>query len=317
MGFSIIIPHYNSADTLEILIKSIPITRDIQVIVIDDNSDIMNKKKLENLTNINSFIKLINNDTGNKGAGACRNLGLRYANQDWVLFADADDKFSKNFYEIINKYSQLDKDIIFFPPKSFTNNDDEQSLRHLTFKKLVDCYLEENNIKNTLRLKVFFVVPWSKLIKRKLIMENEIFFEEILLSNDIMFSAKIGLKAKSISVVNKNIYLVRHSSGSMTSIKNQERFLLRFDAWIDYIDYIRNNTTVEEFKILNISGTPKIIEAIRLKLSIKKFLYLLRTLYSKKIPLIDLRIFNLKFLYNKILFYFGIWKNEKKFFSNK
>lgn len=47
MSFSIIIPHYNSVDTLEELLNTIPQSRKIETIVVDDNSDFPNLEKLE------------------------------------------------------------------------------------------------------------------------------------------------------------------------------------------------------------------------------------------------------------------------------
>ena len=39
VNYSIIIPHKNSADLLQYCLNSIPLRDDIQVIVVDDNSD--------------------------------------------------------------------------------------------------------------------------------------------------------------------------------------------------------------------------------------------------------------------------------------
>lgn len=44
-NLSIIIPHYNTPDLLEKLIRSIPVDKDIQIVVVDDNSSM----GLENL----------------------------------------------------------------------------------------------------------------------------------------------------------------------------------------------------------------------------------------------------------------------------
>ena len=54
-NLSIIIPHYNTPDLLEKLIKSIPHINDIQIIVIDDNS-ISGVEKLSELQ-INIAVK--------------------------------------------------------------------------------------------------------------------------------------------------------------------------------------------------------------------------------------------------------------------
>src|SRR5699024_10534236 len=104
---TIIIPHYNSPVLLERLLKTIPQTKEIQVIVIDDNSDEIYKEKyLEIKKEHNINIEYLCNYSNKKGAGSCRNIGLERVLGEWVLFADADDYFTEDFFEVIQKYLQ-------------------------------------------------------------------------------------------------------------------------------------------------------------------------------------------------------------------
>src|SRR5690625_3621526 len=97
-NLSIIIPHYNSVNTLQKLLDLIPIKNDIQTIVIDDNSNegvikydrLRTGKKYQHIT-------FLENNTNVKGAGVCRNIGIKHAKGEWVLFADADDILMEGF----------------------------------------------------------------------------------------------------------------------------------------------------------------------------------------------------------------------------
>src|SRR5699024_8599309 len=92
INLSIIIPHYNSINTLQYLLESIPNYKDIEVIVIDDHSNAESKKELIEIGKKKSTnIKFLNNEPHKIGAGACRNIGLDKASGKWLLFADADD----------------------------------------------------------------------------------------------------------------------------------------------------------------------------------------------------------------------------------
>ena len=95
MNLSIIIPHYNSSNFLEKLLLSIPKKKDIQVIIVDDKSELSHLKVIYELKKIYSFDFFQNNR--DKGAGSCRNIGLEIAIGKWILFADSDDFFVNNF----------------------------------------------------------------------------------------------------------------------------------------------------------------------------------------------------------------------------
>jgi len=92
-NLSIIIPHYNTPELLYKLIDSIPQSPDVQIIVVDDNSN----HHLQILTELQKkycdLVQFYTNNTRRKGAGTCRNIGLQHADGKWILFADADDFF--------------------------------------------------------------------------------------------------------------------------------------------------------------------------------------------------------------------------------
>ena len=104
INFSIIIPHHDIPQLLERCLKSIPIKEDLEVIVVDDNSN-------PKLVDFNNFPGMERKDTTcildkkGGGAGYARNVGMKHANGKWLIFADADDFFTDYFYDIINKYN--------------------------------------------------------------------------------------------------------------------------------------------------------------------------------------------------------------------
>ena len=100
--FSIIIAHYDIPDLLMRCLKSIPVSEDIQVIVVDDNSpdaDTYLERYPELSRPYLEFIRAQKNG----GAGYARNIGLDHAKGKWLLFADADDFFVGNMYDNTSK----------------------------------------------------------------------------------------------------------------------------------------------------------------------------------------------------------------------
>ena len=116
MSLTIIIPHFNTSDLLQILLASIPQDKGIQTIVIDDQSELSHLKVIENLKSKYNF-ELYYNDLI-KSAGTCRNIGIKNAKGKWLLFADSDDYFLDEFYNSVSKYFDSENYVVFFPPTS-------------------------------------------------------------------------------------------------------------------------------------------------------------------------------------------------------
>ena len=141
--FSIIIPHYDIPDLLMRCLKSIPVSEDIQVIVVDDNSpdaDTYLERYPELSRPYLEFIRA----SKNGGAGYARNIGLDHAKGKWLLFADADDFYVENMPDIIYSYADSEADVIFFKNKAvLSDNTNIKSDRSSYVNKIIDRYLAD------------------------------------------------------------------------------------------------------------------------------------------------------------------------------
>lgn len=225
--FSIIIPHFNIPKLLVRCVNSIPDCEDIQVIIVDDNSpganDYKNKYQEFNRKNIELYLT-----KEGRGAGFARNEGLRHAKGKWILFADADDFFVKNFTDILNQYYDDDEDIIYFNVKSVMSDDVSKSA-HRNKDKLFFSYERTKDI-TPFRYK--YCEPWGKMFRLDFIIENKIKFDETKVSNDYYFSVVSGCLAKKIIAINQPIYIVtlRENSLSFQFGDTIEKLLIRLDV---------------------------------------------------------------------------------------
>ena len=225
-NLTIIIPHFESNGKIEKMLNSINSNRksdQIEVIIVDDQS---NLKEIELLNSIlNKYdklsIKLINNNSNLKGAGKSRNIGIENCKTKWLFFADSDDYMLPNFFENMERYFNSNSDVVFFPPIS-QNDDGTKQIRHLTYLR----YFSEYSIKgNEDGLRYQLAPVWTKMIKKSLIKKYNIEFENILSSNDVMFSLKVGIFAKNIEIADENIYSRVLNSKSITINRTKESFL--------------------------------------------------------------------------------------------
>lgn len=91
---SAIVPVYNAENTLKRAIDSLLIQPEInQIILVEDGSSDSSLSICKDLESSYPHISLHTHPNNeNKGAPASRNLGLEYAQNDWIQFMDADDQ---------------------------------------------------------------------------------------------------------------------------------------------------------------------------------------------------------------------------------
>jgi glycosyltransferase involved in cell wall biosynthesis len=96
LKISVIIPFYNSFNTIDNCLKSVLDCEyeNIEVILINDGSTDNTLKIVEAFIENDCKFKLIT--TENKGQGHARNTGLKHASGELIVFLDADDELDAN-----------------------------------------------------------------------------------------------------------------------------------------------------------------------------------------------------------------------------
>ncbi len=292
INLSIIIPHFESVESLKKLISSIPNYDDIEVIVIDDKT-VVQKEELWSLVRNNNRANLTYffNESEFKGAGTCRNIGISKSSGKWILFADADDYFTEGFYQQLSEYFDSEFDVVYFLPTSIDLENMAISNRHIEIEKLINDWLKEKNRQNLLKLRYKFVSPISKLIKSSLIKNNKVLFDNTLYANDMMFSAKIGYLHGDFAVSEKIIYCITKGNSTLTSKTSKESFNQRLNVYIDYHNYLRSKLSKEDFLKLELFGSRYIIMSYTNKLGAKAIIKTTTELLANKV-----RIFKIEYL---------------------
>ena len=235
--FSIIIPHKDIPDLLMRCLRSIPVSEDIQVIVVDDNSadaDTYLDKYPELSRPYLEFVRT----TKGGGAGYARNVGLDRAKGKWLLFADADDFYVDDMYDIITTYAESDADVIYFQKQAVYSDDiNRKSPRSGYIDKIMDIYLKTGD---EVPVRTRYNVPWGKMIKKSLVENHHIRFEEIKYSNDILFSVHVGCLAKKIEAIDTVLYVVTSHEGSATYefCKKPDELRIRAGAAFRYDSFL-------------------------------------------------------------------------------
>jgi len=216
---SIIIPVYNVENFIVRCLNSIVKQKNvvIEILLIDDcstdNSVKVIKEYVSNLKS-NIDINILVNES-NKGVSYTRNKGINAAKGKCVYFLDGDDELNDEtsisvlYNDIIISQSQISIGEI-----SILKNNKEYYIPYYT-NKLNQPYIHNNIISHYLKGEWAGVV-WNKIIDRKFIIDNELFFYEGLnLGEDELWSFKAYLNTSKISFVKQVTYI--HYIGENTS----------------------------------------------------------------------------------------------------
>ncbi len=221
--FSIIIPHHNIPKLLKRLLNSIPKRDDVEIIVVDDKSDQEFISELYGLEKEYCDAKFVFCDEC-KGGGAARNVGLQYASGEWILFADADDFFNYCINDALDDYKNSDADVVYFNANSLDCDLYTAINRVGHLNDFIDEYVCS---RKDLNLRYKFGEPWCKMVRRRLIIDNNIRFEETSIHNDTAYSYLVGFFAKKILVDRRAIYCVTGRENSVSKGVSFEKKLER------------------------------------------------------------------------------------------
>ena len=294
INFSIVIPYYNIIEGLKRLLPGISVYDDVQVIVVDDRSD----TAVEEYTRVKKEyqergVLFLEND-GVKGAGSCRNLGMKYAIGKWILFGDADDYFTEGFHSILLGYTDSCADLIYFNPTSVFADTLEPADRHKSYEKIIRTYLADPCHENELHLRYNFPSPCSKMFLREYLVDHSLQFEEIMYSNDNAFSTASAFYASSIEVSDKTIYCITDREGSLTKNIDMGANLIRLQAWIRRCSFLKKKLSAKDWKYLNINAMGRLIDIFQQGADIKTLLGLVWECACAGIPFIDMSRVNRK-----------------------
>ena len=235
-NYSIIIPYRDTYDMLVKAVDSIPDRSDIQVIIVDNGTELMPK---EGIPRRKDATVDYYTSSPLKGAGCARNEGLSHAEGKFLLFLDADDYFTPNAFNVFDKYLKEDYDVIYFQTDSININDGSRSCRHNVINNLVSTYLK-NGDDGLLRYR--FVNPVAKMIRSEFVLKNRFKFDEIKVSNDVWFSLMTGHSAKNICADEAVVYMITadDNGNSLTRIRTKEIFMMRYQVMVRVNQFLKS-----------------------------------------------------------------------------
>lgn len=242
MRFSIVIPVYNMEKFLKKCLDSVfeQTFSDYEIVAVNDGSTDSSLKILEDYKTKNSKLKIINQE--NKGLGGARNTGIRSAEGEFLVFLDSDDYIVANMLETLDYYlKKYDVDILAFDYIMVDSNG--FFLQEGTNKDFNEHYVSLTNKEFLL----FEPTSCTKIYRKVLYTEHNIFFPEKLWYEDLATVFKLMPYARKIGYIKEALYFYVQQSASITHSPNTRRMLEIKDAINSNIEFYKRTGLMEKY----------------------------------------------------------------------
>lgn len=187
---SIIIPFYKTTELTIKLLEQLQsqLTDEVEVFLIDDGC---NEERLDKFKDKINIIHL----EENKGISYARNIGIKKATGEYIVFVDSDDYISEDYIEtIINKINTSEFDYCYFSWK-FVNQGDT-------------IIIKDNP-------PTWNLAVWNAVYKKDYV---ELFDENVRFMEDIPWQIEMRKKNGKKEIINKVLYYYNDGRpGSLTA----------------------------------------------------------------------------------------------------
>lgn len=260
MKISIIIPVYNSNKYLEKCIESIRMQSysNFEIVLVDDGSTDGSEKICEQFAELDARIKCIHQK--NSGTSAARNTGMKNATGEYIMFMDNDDYWNDNscLSTISAQLQEMAADVLLFSTISYWEDKDLYVYpQSKCVRSEVVGKKPEEALKCLIENGLFYRAVWSKVIKREVILNNEIWFPVGMRNEDSEWTAHLMLCAKSYDWMETPFYVYRKGHfGAQTSKPNTYKIVSDLkEIIIKYYKIAKENEMqwTSEFKYVYLS----------------------------------------------------------------
>lgn len=224
---SIIVPCYNVEQYIDECLYSLTnqTINNIEIICVEDCSTDSTLDKLTEWKDKDNRIRIITHEA-NKGLGTARNTGIKAANAEYVAFVDSDDYVSINKYECLYNLSDNGNADLVASAKYIRHGE-----KDIIITQIPRQVTGIEDIRRHVLTHGFSI--WNSIIKKSIIIQNDLFFPDRLIYEDAPVSTCLFLCAKTFAVIYDDpLHYYRINPFSITQQKSNLTFFDRLETAI-------------------------------------------------------------------------------------
>ena len=266
MLLSIIIPAYNAEKYIDRCMGSVykdaPSLDDFELVVINDGSKDRTSEVFRGYCERYKNITLI--DKENEGVSVARNVGIKAAKGEYVLFLDVDDELTEGSLAKVCAYLAEHEPMDMLVTRQIRNNGTREWMKG-------EPPLQEHKPYSGIEAYKRHYVRTNAgggICRRAFLLENDLFFPAgVRNAEDTIFFGQLQVYAQSIVYYNLPLYLIHEIAGSashgvdytrlakshvitmrsVTEVKSSLKGTREHKAIFDYVVYQLLSNTIQEF----------------------------------------------------------------------
>lgn len=232
---SIVVPVYNVVHYLERCVLSVlrQTYKDMEVILVDDGSTDGSGELCDKLALTDTRIHVIHQK--NQGLSGARNTGIRNAKGEYIAFIDSDDEWLLNdgLEQLVNNNTK-GKDLIVFKAVNIWKDGRRVPFGDYDLALISQLPNAQSVFSHLVEAQLFQMSACFLLVRRKLLIDDELYFPSGLISEDVQWSLILWQHIRSVCVTNLEFYGYHHHSNSISttvSLRVYESYDKMFSYW--------------------------------------------------------------------------------------
>ena len=205
-AISIIIPVYNAADTIFRCVETVRIQSfdDWELLIVDDGSKDNSLEVCQQLQSLDSRIKLYSQLHG--GVSSARNFALSHASGEYICFIDADDIVESNYLEQLYNYKMYDMVVCgYYVDKQLADGTLYKQELHIPDILSIHQIVDRKQLL-PLFMQGMIHVNCNKLLRRNIIIENQIVYKDVPVNEDYFFMLEYLAHSQSVIFIDIPLY---------------------------------------------------------------------------------------------------------------
>lgn len=194
-----------------------------EIILVDDGSPDESPDICDQYARAYENVKVIHKANG--GLSDARNKGLEYADGDYVLFLDGDDLWDdpEALTQLAERMAAVNADVLNFSYQKY-NEATQEKISYFSAVPAMPTELKtkETQLNYLAEHHLYVSSAWNKLIKRE-VLTDRLLFEKGVYSEDVEWSAKLLMEARSMDFICADFYCYRQRSDSISHAINEKK----------------------------------------------------------------------------------------------